>query len=185
MLNKSDFNLGTKDINEIKKILIKEVNNTPRFFDAVKNESQKNEIIKELENKAEEIGKKYLIKKEEEEKLFKDIDEKNKKQNEKLRQHFEKNLNKISQENNELKIQLERMKRTPPPPPPPPQVNYFRATPYTGVSIVDGLAAIGEVRTYDYRAQIAAKNGIGGYIGSPEQNTYMLTLLKQGKLIKP
>ena len=187
MLNKSDFNLGTKDINEIKKILIKEVENTPRFFDAIKNESQKKEIMKELEKKAEEIGKKYLMKKAEEEKVFRELNEKNKKKAEELQKHFENNLNKISQENNNLKREIEELKRkqTPPPPPPPPQVNYFRATPYTGVSIVDGLAAIGEPRTYDYRAQIAARNGIGGYVGSPEQNTHMLNLLKQGRLIKP
>ena len=187
MLNKSDFNLGTKDINEIKKILIKEVENTPRFFDAIKNESQKKEIMKELEKKAEEIGKKYLMKKAEEEKVFRELNEKNKKKAEELQKHFENNLNKISQENNNLKRQIEELirKQTPPPPPPPPQVNYFRATPYTGVSIVDGLAAIGEPRSYDYRAQIAARNGIGGYVGSPAQNLHMLSLLKQGRLIKP
>ena len=187
MLNKSDFNLGTKDINEIKKILIKEVENTPRFFDAIKNESQKKEIMKELEKKAEEIGKKYLMKKAEEEKVFRELDEKNKKKAEELQKHFENNLNKVSQENNNLKRQIEELirKQTPPPPPPPPQVNYFRATPYTGVSIVDGLAAIGEPRSYDYRAQIAARNGIGGYVGSPAQNLHMLSLLKQGRLIKP
>ena len=187
MLNKSDFNLGTKDINEIKKILIKEVENTPRFFDAIKNESQKKEIMKELEKKAEEIGKKYLMKKAEEEKVFRELNEKNKKKAEELQKHFENNLNKISQENNNLKREIEELKRkqTPPPPPPPPQVNYFRATPYTGVSIVDGLAAIGEPRSYDYRAQIAARNGIGGYVGSPAQNLHMLSLLKQGRLIKP
>ena len=187
MLNKSDFNLGTKDINEIKKILIKEVENTPRFFDVIKNESQKKEIMKELEKKAEEIGKKYLMKKAEEEKVFRELNEKNKKKAEELQKHFENNLNKVSQENNNLKRQIEELirKQTPPPPPPPPQVNYFRATPYTGVSIVDGLAAIGEPRSYDYRAQIAARNGIGGYVGSPAQNLHMLSLLKQGRLIKP
>ena len=186
MLNKSDFNLGTKDINEIKKILIKEVENTPRFFDAIKNESQKKEIMKELEKKAEEIGKKYLMKKAEEEKVFRELNEKNKKQTEELQKHFENNLNKVSQENNNLKRQIEELiRKQTPPPPPPPQVNYFRATPYTGVSIVDGLAAIGEPRSYDYRAQIAARNGIGGYVGSPAQNLHMLSLLKQGRLIKP
>lgn len=186
MLNKSDFNLGTKDINEIKKILIKEVENTPRFFDAIKNESQKKEIMKELEKKAEEIGKKYLMKKAEEEKVFRELDEKNKKKAEELQKHFENNLNKVSQENNNLKRQIEELiRKQTPPPPPPPQVNYFRATPYTGVSIVDGLAAIGEPRSYDYRAQIAARNGIGGYVGSPAQNLHMLSLLKQGRLIKP
>ena len=32
---------------------------------------------------------------------------------------------------------------------------------------------------------MAAKNEIEGYKGTPEQNTYMLHLLKQGTLIKP
>ena len=65
------------------------------------------------------------------------------------------------------------------------QAQYFPRTPYTGVSIVDGLAAIGAVRTYDYRAQIAARNGIQGYVGSPAQNTHMLNLLKNGQLLRP
>ena len=113
------------------------------------------------------------------------MNEKNKKVNEQLRQNFEQNINRISQENNELKRRIDDLTRNPPPPPPPPPSNYFRATPYTGVSIVDGLAAIGEPRSYDYRAQIAARNGIGGYVGSPAQNTHMLNLLKQGRLLKP
>ena len=143
MFNKSDSDLGTKDLNEIKNILVEEVINTPNFFDAVKNESQEEEIMKELGNYAETIGKNYL-----------------------------------------KRIKEPSPSPSPSPPPPTP-VNYFKATPYTGVSIVDGLAAIGEIRTYDYRAQIAEKNGISGYKGTPEQNTHMLNLLKQGKLIKP
>ena len=185
MLNKSDFNLGTKDINGIKNILIKEVENTTGFFDGIKSESQKKEIIKELEKKAEEIGKKYLFKKAEQEKVLHELNEKNKKVNEQLRQNFEQNINRISQENNELKRRIDDLTRNPPPPPPPPPSNYFRATPYTGVSIVDGLVTIGEPSSYDYRAQIAARNGIGGYVGSPAQNTLMLNLLKQGRLLKP
>ena len=50
---------------------------------------------------------------------------------------------------------------------------------------IDGLRAIGENMTYNYRAQIAHRNGINNYIGSLEQNMLMLNLLKQGKLIKP
>ena len=149
MFNKSDSDLGTKDLNEIKNILVEEVINTPNFFDAVKNESQEEEIMKELGNYAETIGKNYL------KRIKEDISP------------------------------SPSPSPSSPPPPPPPQVNYFKATPYTGVSIVDGLAAIGEIRTYDYRAQIAEKNGISGYKGTPEQNTHMLNLLKQGKLIKP
>ncbi len=62
---------------------------------------------------------------------------------------------------------------------------YFPRTPYTGVSIVDGLAAIGVVQSFNYRAQIAERNGIQGYLGSPAQNTLMLNLLKNGQLLKP
>lgn len=101
-----------------------------------------------------------------------------------MQQELIKNINNISQENDYLKKIIEEIKNRPPPPPPH-QVNYFKATPYTGVSIVDGLAAIGEIRTYEYRAQNAAVNGISGYTGTPEQNTHMLNLLKQGRLIKP
>ena len=67
--------------------------------------------------------------------------------------------------------------------PPPPQ--YFPRTPYEGVSIVDGLEAIGHEHTYDYRCKIAAVNNIQNYTGQPEQNLYMLKLLKNGQLIKP
>ena len=68
-------------------------------------------------------------------------------------------------------------------PPPPPQ--YFPRTPYEGVSIVDGLVAIGQEHSYDYRCKIAAVNNIQNYTGQPEQNLYMLKLLKNGQLIKP
>ncbi len=67
----------------------------------------------------------------------------------------------------------------------PPQPACFPRTPYIGVSIVDGLAAIGVNKTYAYRAQIAARNGIQGYSGTPQQNTHTLNLLKQGNLLIP
>ena len=73
----------------------------------------------------------------------------------------------------------------PPPPPPPVIVQYFPRTPYEGVSIVDGLEAIGHEHSYDYRCKIAAVNNIQNYAGHPEQNLYMLKLLKNGQLIKP
>ena len=73
----------------------------------------------------------------------------------------------------------------PPPPPPPVIVQYFPRTPYEGVSIVDGLEAIGHEHSYDYRCKIAAVNNIQNYTGQPEQNLYMLKLLKNGQLIKP
>lgn len=65
------------------------------------------------------------------------------------------------------------------------KVKYFEQ--YTGksASIVDGLTAIGERSSRGYRGTIAEVNGIVGYVGSAAQNTKMLNLLKQGKLIKP
>ena len=62
---------------------------------------------------------------------------------------------------------------------------YFPPTPYKDYSIVDGLKAIGVDSSYDYREKIAEKNGIESYMGTPQQNTEMLNLLKEGKLLKP
>ena len=64
--------------------------------------------------------------------------------------------------------------------------SYYRATPYRGYSIVDGLKAIGEYTASEYknRKKIAAANGIKNYTGSASQNTQMLRLLQQGKLKK-
>ena len=57
---------------------------------------------------------------------------------------------------------------------------------YTGSSgsIVDGLRAVGVDSSYSNRSKIAALNGIANYSGTASQNTQMLNLLKQGKLIK-
>lgn len=65
------------------------------------------------------------------------------------------------------------------------QVRYF--VKYTGNSrsIVDGLNSIMEDGSYRNRCAIAKANGITGYMGTAEQNTKMLELLKKGKLIKP
>ena len=69
--------------------------------------------------------------------------------------------------------------------PTPVESIYFKK--YTGKtsSIVDGLKAVGATSTYDYRKKIAKANGISLYIGSASQNGKLLSLLKQGKLIKP
>lgn len=66
-----------------------------------------------------------------------------------------------------------------------PAVQYFKK--YTGKSgsIVDALKSIGATSSFAYRGKIAKANGIKGYVGLPAQNTKMLSLLKQGKLIKP
>ena len=66
-----------------------------------------------------------------------------------------------------------------------PDSQYFPPTPYKDYSIVDGLKAIGADSSYDYREKIAEKNGIESYLGTPQQNTVMLNLLKEGKLLKP
>ena len=53
------------------------------------------------------------------------------------------------------------------------------------MSIVDALNSIGERSSFEYRTRIANINGISNYAGTSKQNTYMLNLLKEGKLIKP
>ena len=62
---------------------------------------------------------------------------------------------------------------------------YFHA--YTGnaTSIAPALKQLGVDNSYAYRCKIAAVNGFTGYRGTAAQNTQMLRLLKQGKLIKP
>lgn len=64
-------------------------------------------------------------------------------------------------------------------------VKYFAKTSYKGISFVDGLKSIGASSTFTYRAKIAKANGMKLYIGTATQNTKLLNLLKQGKLIKP
>lgn len=62
---------------------------------------------------------------------------------------------------------------------------YFEA--YTGASnsFVDGLHAIGANYSFAYRKNIAFANGFEKYNADAEQNTYLLLLLKKGKLKKP
>lgn len=64
-------------------------------------------------------------------------------------------------------------------------VEYFKK--YTGntTSIVVALNSIGVTSEFYYRSSIAKANGITSYSGTAIQNTNMLKLLKQGKLIKP
>lgn len=63
--------------------------------------------------------------------------------------------------------------------------NYFKRYTGSSLSLVDALKKIGEISSFDYRTNIAKANGISNYIGTGIQNTTLLTLLKQGKLIKP
>ena len=53
------------------------------------------------------------------------------------------------------------------------------------VSIVDALNTIGVNSSFAYRKKIAKTNGITAYIGTAKQNTKMLSLLREGKLIIP
>ena len=58
---------------------------------------------------------------------------------------------------------------------------------FTGItnSIVMALGAVGETDTSkEHRSKIAKANGIPNYSGTAEQNTKLLSLLKQGKLLK-
>jgi len=62
---------------------------------------------------------------------------------------------------------------------------YFPIPNYTGNSLVDALNSINVDSSFNNRARIAEVNGISNYTGTAAQNTQMLNLLKQGKLIKP
>lgn len=63
-------------------------------------------------------------------------------------------------------------------------IEYYPIPEYKGNSIVDALKKIGVNSSIEYRKLIADKNNIMDYKGTPEQNTYMLNLLKKGTLIK-
>lgn len=61
---------------------------------------------------------------------------------------------------------------------------YYPVPCYSGSSIVEALASIGVGNTKAFRTKIAQANGISGYTGTAAQNTKLLNLLKNGKLIK-
>lgn len=65
------------------------------------------------------------------------------------------------------------------------KVIYFPKYTGTTASIVGALKSLNQTSTFAYRCKIAKTNGISAYIGTASQNTKMLSLLKQGKLIKP
>lgn len=65
-----------------------------------------------------------------------------------------------------------------------PKVTYYPKYTGTSNSIVDGLNAVGVNSSYANRTEIAKVNGIANYSGTATQNTTMLKLLKDGKLIK-
>jgi hypothetical protein len=65
-----------------------------------------------------------------------------------------------------------------------PKVKYYAK--YTGktTSIVTALNSLKITSSFEYRKKIAKANNITSYTGTAAQNTKMLNLLKQGKLIK-
>lgn len=65
-----------------------------------------------------------------------------------------------------------------------PKVKYYPRTTYKGGSLVDGLRSIGVDSSFGNRRKIANANNIKNYLGTPNQNTQMLNLLKEGKLIQ-
>ena len=63
-------------------------------------------------------------------------------------------------------------------------VKYYKKCRDEYVSLVDALSSIGVDSSFNTRKKIAYKNGIKNYSGTSEQNTKLLCLLKNGKLIK-
>ena len=61
----------------------------------------------------------------------------------------------------------------------------FTACKKDETSIVDALKSIGENSGYAYRKKIAAANGIADYSGTAKENIRLLSLLRQGELIRP
>lgn len=64
------------------------------------------------------------------------------------------------------------------------ETEYYPIPKYNGNSIVDALKSININSSFEHRTLIAKKNNVKDYKGTLEQNTYMLNLLKNGKLIK-
>lgn len=62
--------------------------------------------------------------------------------------------------------------------------DYYPKYNGTSKSISDALKSLGIDNSKANRTAIANKNGISNYIGTAVQNTQLLTLLKQGKLLK-
>lgn len=67
---------------------------------------------------------------------------------------------------------------------PVPKAEYYPQYTGTSNSIVDALKALGIDSSLANRKTIAEKNGISGYSGKASENEKLLTLLKQGNLIK-
>ena len=64
------------------------------------------------------------------------------------------------------------------------EIEYYPACSSSQTSLVDALKSIGVDSSFSNREKIAALNGIPDYSGTAAQNNQLLSLLKQGKLIK-
>lgn len=62
---------------------------------------------------------------------------------------------------------------------------YFPKYSGNTVSIVTALQSLSIDSNFNHRSKIAQANGITGYKGTAQQNTCMLKLLKEGKLLRP
>jgi len=183
-----------KRINIIKDEIKENAKNIAKdYIDRKKEEEEKERKINEISKRYEEVEKRKRqaeieaenLKKQriqEEERRRKEEEEKRRIEQERIRIE-EENRRRIEEENRRRREEEERRRRE--------EEErrrremYFPATPYGGCSIVDGLKTIGSDSSYGYRQRIAARNGIGGYVGSPAQNTHMLNLLKNGQLLRP
>ena len=175
MFLKLESNIETKDINQLINILLEEVKNYPKFCDPLKDKERFDQVFTELKKFAEDIGQNHIAKKIKDEKEKQaNVDTINQ-----LKTQIDEGKQTIDHLKNEIK-NITTIKQ-----PIQPQVACFQRPNYNGCSIVDALKSIGANSSYNYRATIASRNGITGYVGSPEQNTYMLNLLKQGKLVIP
>lgn len=65
------------------------------------------------------------------------------------------------------------------------KITYYPKYTGTATSIVTALNSLGIDSSKDHRMKIALSNGMPDYSYLPEENTAMLNLLKQGKLIDP
>ena len=63
-------------------------------------------------------------------------------------------------------------------------VSYYHRYRGKTKSLVDALNSLGINSSFDYRQKIAKANGISNYEGTAQENTTLLDLLKEGKLIK-
>jgi hypothetical protein len=64
------------------------------------------------------------------------------------------------------------------------KTSYYKKCSSKYNSIVDALKSIGVDSSFSNRKKIAKKNGISIYLGTPNQNSKLLNLLKNGKLVK-